>query len=99
MCFLTIKHNSDMKPHRAKSRIVVMGNHEDRYWDKNINMPQFSPTPLYTNSPAWQLNTDTVFNKFIARTGFETSPYLIIKPLLSNHPLDVPSDIPMHSVP
>jgi hypothetical protein len=34
MCVLTIKKDEMMNPHRAKSCIVVLGNHEDRVWTK-----------------------------------------------------------------
>ena len=35
MCIHTVKPDSDGNPLRAKSRTVVMGNVEDRYWTKN----------------------------------------------------------------
>ena len=35
MCVLTIKRDENMLPVRAKSRIVVLGNHEDRNWSKS----------------------------------------------------------------
>jgi hypothetical protein len=35
MCVLTIKKNKNLRPLRAKSRIVVLGNHEDRVWKKS----------------------------------------------------------------
>ena len=35
MCVLLVKNSKDGKPHRAKSRIVVLGNHEDRYYTKS----------------------------------------------------------------
>ena len=35
MCVLTIKRDENLLPHRAKSRIVVLGNHEDRIWAKS----------------------------------------------------------------
>ena len=35
MCVLTIKKDENLLPLRAKSRIVVLGNHEDRLWSKN----------------------------------------------------------------
>jgi hypothetical protein len=35
MCLLTIKPDEMLRPHRAKSRIVVLGNHEDRIWTKS----------------------------------------------------------------
>jgi hypothetical protein len=34
MCVLTIKPNEMLRPHRAKSRILVIGNHEERIWTK-----------------------------------------------------------------
>ena len=35
MCILTIKKDEQLRPLRAKSRIVVLGNHEDRVWSKS----------------------------------------------------------------
>ena len=35
MCVLVIKPDKDGKPHRAKSRIVVLGNFEDRIYQKS----------------------------------------------------------------
>jgi hypothetical protein len=35
MCILTIKRDKNLFPHRAKSQIVVLGNHEDRVWSKS----------------------------------------------------------------
>ena len=35
MCVLTIKPDKMLRPHRAKARIVVLGNHEDRIWTKS----------------------------------------------------------------
>jgi hypothetical protein len=34
MCILTIKKDENLLPLQAKSRIVVLGNHEDRVWSK-----------------------------------------------------------------
>jgi hypothetical protein len=35
MCVLTIKPDEMMNPHRTKSCIVVLGNHEERIWSKS----------------------------------------------------------------
>ena len=35
MCVLTIKKDENLRPLRAKSRIVVLGNHEERVWKKS----------------------------------------------------------------
>jgi hypothetical protein len=35
MCVLTIKKDENLLPLRAKSRIAVLGNHEDRVWSKS----------------------------------------------------------------
>jgi hypothetical protein len=32
---LTIKRDENLLPHRAKSRVVALGNHEDRLWSKS----------------------------------------------------------------
>lgn len=46
MCVLVIKPDNDGKPHRAKSRIVVLGNHEDRYWSKS---QRYTPVLKYSS--------------------------------------------------
>ena len=46
MCVLTIKPDRDGKPHRAKSRIVVLGNHEDRYFEKS---KRYAPVLKYSS--------------------------------------------------
>jgi hypothetical protein len=46
MCVLTIKKDENLLPLHAKSRIVVLGNHEDRVWSKS---DWFSPV-LHGNS-------------------------------------------------
>ncbi len=35
MCVLTIKRDENLLPHRTKSCIVVLGNHEDPVWSKS----------------------------------------------------------------
>ncbi len=40
MCVLTIKQDENLLPQHAKSRIVVLGNHEDRVWSKS---DEFAP--------------------------------------------------------
>jgi hypothetical protein len=40
MCVQVIKKDEDFNPDRAKSRIVVLGNHESRYWS---NAEKFAP--------------------------------------------------------
>ena len=37
MCYLAVKRDYDMRPHRAKNLFFVLGNHGDRYWYKNKN--------------------------------------------------------------
>ena len=46
MCVLTIKRDENLLPHRAKSRIVALGNHEDRVWSKS---DKFAPV-LWSDS-------------------------------------------------
>jgi hypothetical protein len=35
MCVLTIKQDENLLPQHEKSQIVVLGNHEDRFWSKS----------------------------------------------------------------
>jgi len=46
MCVLVIKHDKDGNPVRAKSRIVVLGNHEDRVYDKS---QKYAPVLKYSS--------------------------------------------------
>ena len=48
MCVLTIKPDEMLWPHRAKSRIVVLGNHEERIWTKSEKYsPVLCPDTLH----------------------------------------------------
>eukprot|EP00804_Cyclotella_cryptica_P016077 CCRYP_004202-RA/>CCRYP_004202-RA protein AED:0.18 eAED:-0.12 QI:0/0/0/1/0.5/0.33/3/0/1917 len=46
MCVLVVKTDKDGKPNRAKSRIVVLGNFEDRIYDKS---QKYAPVLKYTS--------------------------------------------------
>jgi hypothetical protein len=46
MCVLVIKPNKDGKPCHAKSRIVALGNHEDRYFSKS---QRYAPVLKYSS--------------------------------------------------
>eukprot|EP00804_Cyclotella_cryptica_P026709 CCRYP_007942-RA/>CCRYP_007942-RA protein AED:0.35 eAED:0.34 QI:0/0/0/0.66/0.5/0.33/3/0/1904 len=46
MCVLVVKTDKNGKPNRAKSRIVVLGNFEDRIYDKS---QKYSPVLKYTS--------------------------------------------------
>jgi len=46
MCVLVVKSNKDGSPHRAKSRIVVLGNHEERYFSKS---DRYAPVLQYSS--------------------------------------------------
>jgi hypothetical protein len=46
MCVLVIKHDKDGRPLQAKSRIVVLGNFEDRLYDKS---QRYAPVLKYSS--------------------------------------------------
>lgn len=46
MCVLTVKTDENLNPDRAKSRIVVLGNLEDRYWAKS---DRYAPVLQYSS--------------------------------------------------
>ena len=46
MCVLVVKHDKDGNPVRAKSRIVVLGNFEDRIYDKS---QRYAPVLKYSS--------------------------------------------------
>lgn len=63
MCLLTIKYK-DGYPHRVKSRIVVLGNREQRQWTKS---QRYSPTLTQTQLRC--LVALTIQNKCVLRQG------------------------------
>ena len=46
MCVLVFKNNKDGDRSRAKSRIVILGNHEDTYYTKS---ERFAPVLKYSS--------------------------------------------------
>ena len=46
MCVLVVKTDKDGKPNRAKSRIVVLGNYKDRYYNKS---QRYAPVLKYSS--------------------------------------------------
>ena len=46
MCVLVIKHDKNGKPDRAKSRIVVLGNYEERVYSKS---DRYAPVLKYSS--------------------------------------------------
>ena len=46
MCVQTVKKDENLLPERAKSRIVVLGNLEDRYWSKS---ERYAPVLQYSS--------------------------------------------------
>ena len=78
-----------MRPHRAKSCIVVLGNHEDCLWTKSDKYaPVFAPTPSASSS-AWLLNRDGFSNRAIALTQSIKVFNHLTKSPLSNFPLKI----------
>ena len=55
MWVLVVKPDQDGHPHRAKSCIVVLGNHEDRYWEKSK-----SYAPVLKYDSLWLLTATAV---------------------------------------
>ena len=46
MCVLVVKPDKDEKPNRAKARIVVLGNFEDRLYEKS---QKYAPVLKYSS--------------------------------------------------
>ena len=46
MCVLVVKHDKDGKPSRAMSRIVILGNFEDKLYEKS---QRYAPVPKYSS--------------------------------------------------
>ncbi len=68
MCVLTIKKDEHLRPLRAKSRIVVLGNHEDRPWSKSNNLLPFSIRTPFVFSRVWPLLLVAPFIRAIEKT-------------------------------
>ena len=64
MCVLVVKTDKDGKPNRAKSRIVVLGNFEDRIYDKS---QKYAPVLKYTSLRL--LTSKAVSDKRILQQG------------------------------
>ena len=64
MCVLVVKTDRDGKPNRAKSRIVVLGNHEDRLYSKS---KRYAPVLKYDSLRL--LTAHVVSNKRILQQG------------------------------
>ncbi len=79
MCVLTIKKNEMMNPLRAKSCILVLGNHKDRFWTKPKNT-----LPIYVRTAcvwwsAWQRNIIAHSNKATTKMLSVRAFYQMIK--------------------
>jgi hypothetical protein len=46
MCVLVVKSDKDGNPDRSKSRIIVLGNHEDKLWNKS---QRYAPVLQYSS--------------------------------------------------
>ena len=64
MCLLVMKNDKDGKSLRAKSRIVVLGNFEDRLYQKS---QCYAPVPKYT--PLHILTAKSVGDTWILQQG------------------------------
>ena len=64
MCVLVVKLDKDGKPSRTKSRIVVLGNFEDRYYEKNQKY-----TPVLRHSALRLLVSKAIEDKRILQQG------------------------------
>eukprot|EP00804_Cyclotella_cryptica_P030273 CCRYP_019237-RA/>CCRYP_019237-RA protein AED:0.06 eAED:0.03 QI:0/0/0/1/0/0/3/0/1322 len=64
MCVLVVKTDKDGKPDRAKSRIVVLGNFEDRIYEKS---QKYAPVLKYTSLRL--LTSKAVSDKWILQQG------------------------------
>ena len=64
MCFLVVKNNKDGKPLRPKYRIVVLGNFEDRLYQKSQRY-----APVFKYSSLRLLTAKAVGDKRILQQG------------------------------
>jgi len=64
MCVLTIKKDENLCPLRAKSQIVVLGNHEERFWKKSEKF-----APVLQQDSLWFLTSMSVASRRPLRQG------------------------------
>ena len=97
MCFLTVKHDYNMIPHRALSLIMILGNHKYRYREKN---EFFSLIISY--SPLLQLAILSIEHKRLLQQGKNKNAFYnailtknettIIKPTIG-YPFNQPDEL------
>ncbi len=90
MCVLTIKKDEQLLPLQAKSRIVALGNLEERFWSKS---DPFAPVLVKINFgflPALLLRNTTHSARVIVKTHSAMEFSHLKKPLLFALPLGIP---------
>jgi hypothetical protein len=93
MRVLTIKPDKMLNPFRAKSQIVVLGNHEDCIWSKS---EWYAPN-LCSNTMHFILSLTLESNKEIVRMHFVRASSLLMRLRLSSHPLEIPKPPKMNT--
>jgi len=89
MCVLVVKHDKDGKPDRAKSRIVVLGNFEERMYSKS---DRYSPILKYSSLrllTAKQSETNASSNRQTAKMHFAMLTFLKTRKWPSAHRLGI----------
>jgi hypothetical protein len=96
MCVLTIKKDENLRPLCAKSRIVVLGNHEDRVWKKSN---KFAPV-LHQDSLRFLTSMTVASRRPLCQgdcknafcQGILSPNKITIVPLPSNNPEPAPDE-------
>ena len=97
MCVLAVKTDRDGKPNRAKSRIVVLGNHEDRVYSKS---KRYAPVLKYDSLrllTAKAVSQRRVLQQATARMRSAMLHYPKTKPLSSALQQETPPSIMTNS--
>ena len=90
MSVLTIKKDENLRSLRAKSRIVVLGNHEDRIWKRARSLlPSFDRIP-FAFLPAWRWLLAVLFVRATVRMPFAKAFFRPMKSLSSVLPAAIP---------
>lgn len=82
MCIFTVKHNNGI-PSRAKSRIVVLGNLEQKSWSKtNCFSPVVSIPMIHLLMALAVAHSGTLSNRLIVNLSLSRPPFHLKKSLV-----------------
>ncbi|KAL7459292.1 hypothetical protein ACHAWC_010958 [Mediolabrus comicus] len=92
MCVLVVKPDKEGRPHRAKSRIVVLGNHEDRLYSKSDH-PSAAPTSITLPAQRQMIHIGVYVDDFVFYSTNDAEEELFRQVLQSRVTVDFMGDV------